>query len=527
MPTFDITAPDGRKFTVTAPDGATQESVLAYAKENMPASPKAEAEDPGALMAGVIGTGRMLDRGWQGVKQAALETAQKIAPSAERQAALDRQQQQQDENTRIYAGLQERRPLTTMAGEVLPLIAALPVVGGIGSAAALGALPGAIEYGSVGERATRAGVGAVGGALGAGAGKLVGRALSPIRALPSETQAAAQAAADRIGVQLRPGEIIGSRPLRWLESSLNDLPFSGGMAQAGEKARREAMNSAAARALGQQAPELTEGVLASARQNIGSTFDTLLANRRIPLDQTFRNEVKAITDSKVLPALRDESVDAVIAPFRNLPNAPVKVTGEWFQQNKTALDAAIRGAYTAGQNGKAQALEGFENALVDAAKRSMTGAERNAFEQAQKQWASLRLLETGKVVEGGNVMPGRLDTALTTRYKAAYKEGKIPGDLTDIGKLAQVYKPLPQSGTAPRAIYSGLAGGAMFANPMAAVAALAAPPAVQKFLQSDAGRRYLTSGLLAVTPELERKLVAGGFGLLGAPMATMGAGLAQ
>lgn len=36
MPQFDITSPDGRKFRVTAPDGATQEEVLAYAQQNMP-----------------------------------------------------------------------------------------------------------------------------------------------------------------------------------------------------------------------------------------------------------------------------------------------------------------------------------------------------------------------------------------------------------------------------------------------------------------------------------------------------------
>lgn len=36
MPDFEITSPDGRKFVVTAPDGATQEQILAYARQNMP-----------------------------------------------------------------------------------------------------------------------------------------------------------------------------------------------------------------------------------------------------------------------------------------------------------------------------------------------------------------------------------------------------------------------------------------------------------------------------------------------------------
>jgi hypothetical protein len=37
---FDITAPDGRKFTVTAPEGATQDQVLAYAQSQFAKMPK-------------------------------------------------------------------------------------------------------------------------------------------------------------------------------------------------------------------------------------------------------------------------------------------------------------------------------------------------------------------------------------------------------------------------------------------------------------------------------------------------------
>ncbi|RVT90714.1 hypothetical protein EOD42_23215 [Rhodovarius crocodyli] len=38
MPDYEITSPDGRRFVVTAPEGATQDQVLAYAQQNMPAT---------------------------------------------------------------------------------------------------------------------------------------------------------------------------------------------------------------------------------------------------------------------------------------------------------------------------------------------------------------------------------------------------------------------------------------------------------------------------------------------------------
>lgn len=44
MPTFDVTSPDGRKFRVNAPEGATQDQIIAYAQANMPAALKSDPE---------------------------------------------------------------------------------------------------------------------------------------------------------------------------------------------------------------------------------------------------------------------------------------------------------------------------------------------------------------------------------------------------------------------------------------------------------------------------------------------------
>lgn len=48
MPTYDITSPDGKTFEVTAPEGATQDQVLAYAKQQFStqAAPQPQAAEP-------------------------------------------------------------------------------------------------------------------------------------------------------------------------------------------------------------------------------------------------------------------------------------------------------------------------------------------------------------------------------------------------------------------------------------------------------------------------------------------------
>jgi len=54
-------------------------------------------------------------------------------------------------------------------------------------------------------------------------------------------------------------------------------------------------------------------------------------------------------------------------------------------------------------------------------------------------------------------------------------------------------------------------------GPQALATTVAAPWLGGKALFSDAGRRYLTRGLMDVSPELERRLMQSGAGLLGLP----------
>ena len=376
----------------------------------------------------------------------------------------------------------------------------------------------AMEMGSPTERLARGGAAYLGNKVGEKVGQAVSRVPQPVR--PSEisqSQRLANEAADRLGVKLSAGEASGNRALRWAESATADLPIASGMATKRATANQRAMNSAVLRQLGQQGDEVTEATLAKARADIGATYKAILDPAKIELDGAFRNEVKAITGSKVMKELRDESVDSMLDQFRNMPAGKVKVSGEWFQQNKTALDAQVRAAYLNGQPGKARALEQFEKALDRAAMRSLSQAERDAYKAAQKQWATLRTLETGKVVEAGNVMPGRLNSAMESRYKGAYKEGKIKGDVADVARLGNVLRGPPQSGTTPRAIYSGLTGGAMFAEPMTAATMLAGPASVQALTTSPLMRKYMEQGLMNVSPEVERLLMltGGRAGLLG------------
>lgn len=492
---------------------ALAQAIKSARAQASPAAPEPAAiEDPGFGRAALIATGRTADRLAKGVKQMGLNVAAPFSESA--RGVLADMATKEAENSRLYGQLQKIRPWATALGEAAPLVAA-PIMGaGAAATAASAAIPGLIEYGTGEEKLARGGAGALGGWVGRGVGNAVARAVKPTQSLTQAQQKALEAA-DRLGVKLTAGEASGNRALRWAEAASSDMPIAAGIASKRISGNDRAIAGAAARAIGQQADELTEGVFSAARADISGKFDSLLKPLQIDLgDKAIQHELNAVTGSKVLKSLRDDGVDGIIAEIKSING---KVSGEWFQQNKTALDAAIRSNYNAGKADVAKALEGVEKALDRAAKKAMGKDGAEAYEAARKQWANLRMLESGKVVEGGRVMPGRLDSAMTNRYKGAYKEGKIGGELADIASLAGTLRGMPQSGTAPRAIYGGMAGGAAMVDPATAAMMVGVPTALQGVAASPLLRNYMTRGLANLTPETEEILrrVGGRAGLLG------------
>lgn len=525
--TVTITFEDGRKHIYNGvPDAATPEDVMARAAKEFQgakvvnidggrgAAPEAaQVDDPGFGQAALIGVGRTADRLAKGVKQMGLNVVAPFSDSAK--GELDRMAQTEAENSRLYQKLQDIRPGATMLGEAAPLVAAPMLGAGAMATAASAALPGLVEYGTGQERLARGAMGAAGGWAGRTAGNMIARAVKPTQALTGAQQGAIEAA-DRLGVKLTAGEASGNRALRWAEAASSDMPIAAGIASRRIAGNDKALAQAAARSIGQRADELSGDVFSAARQEISGKFDALLKPVQIDLgDKAIQHELSAVTGSKVLKSLRDDGVEGIIAEIKSIKGP---VSGEWFQQNKTALDAAIRANYNSGKSDVARALEGVEKALDRAARKSMGEDGAKAYDLARKQWANLRMLETGKVVENGRVMPGRLDSALTSRYKGAYKEGKIGGDLADIAKLAGTLRGMPQSGTAPRAIYGGMAGGVAMAEPTTAAAMIGVPTALQAVAANPMLRNYMTRGLVNLTPEAEAALLRRGarLGLLGA-----------
>lgn len=218
MARYRVQGPDGAIHVFEGPDGATPEQVTAFAAQTFggmkqaPAKPAAPEQDftrdeaPAFLQHPLdaimrspvtIGAGRTFDRVGKGMEQLFYGAKSKlespdmtslVTGKTKSQMALDNLAQRAAEDDRLYKPLQEQHPIATGIGEALPSMA-IPVGGGatLGATAlrlaAAGAIPGALEYGSAGDRAGRAALGATAGVVGGVVvPKVVGAA---VRAVPA------------------------------------------------------------------------------------------------------------------------------------------------------------------------------------------------------------------------------------------------------------------------------------------------------------------------------------------------------
>lgn len=485
-----------------------------------------EVEDPGAIGAGVIGMGRGLDRlaaGARNLTRSAL--GDRITGAIDKlgttlgMADGSQLEAQQKGAQEAYAPLAEKRPVATTIGEMVPAAAMTATAGGPLAMIAASALPGLIEYGTPEERLQRGAMGLAGGAVGAGAGKLASRILQPTRNAATRAPDAALAAAERIGYRPTAGQTTGSKALQMLEQQAAKNPISSGIAQKFGAGNQSAINRAAARAIGETSGALDEDVMQAAAQRLGGQFEGAFAGKEIPVSNSFKSFATALQKSSTKAG---EFADPAVLSIADRAAAVAErgtITGEEYQAMRSALSAVKRQA-AAGNNGPLKhSAQGIIKALDDAAEKVIPKDEMAAFQKARAQYAAMKTLEKRGAIKGGNVDPAIVRNALQSGDRSAFARGNIPGELADIARIGNAFRPLPDSGTAGNLVSQLLlTGGAGLAGPGALATSLLAPLAGGKALFSDAGRKYLSSGLMNVSPELERLLTGAGAvpgGLLG------------
>ena len=356
--------------------------------------------------------------------------------------------------------------------------------------------------------------GAVGGGL---VPSVVKRAISPITNSP-EREALAQTLMNE-GVDLTAGQRTGGNMMRYAESELG-----GGTAARMMDTQGEQFTAAALRRAGVDANRATPEVIDGAFNRIGQQFDNLAAHNTLLPDQqmisdlrgTIREYGQMVPESARAPIVENLTNDIV-----DTIRANGRIPGDSYQSLTSRIARAARGTKDPELGA---ALRGIRETLDDAMERSIQAtnpADAGAWQQARNQYRNMLVIEkaatgAGENAAAGIISPSALRNATVNQGRRAYARGQ--GDFADLARAGEgIMKPLPQSGTAPRAAVrgafstmggiAGAASGAGIPGGVAgALAGAAIPPIVGRAILSGPGRAYLgnqaASGLAASDPRI-------------------------
>lgn len=516
MAKYQITAPDGQTYEIQAPDDASEKDVLSYAQKQLLRNPRALDHErnlysPTMGMSGleraVAAYGSAAPLAWQGIKQ--------LGGSAS--------QTEVDETAALNKPLMETPggkvgSLLGNAALMAPVFAAPGANTMLGSAMAGGAL-GATQPVPTGDsRADNVALGALGGLAGQAGGQIMGRLARPVQSqLNPEMGALARKAAD-YGIELTPAQQTGSKPLKIIESVLEDLPFTADRAAKGKQAQREQFSRAVLSTVGEDSTLATPEVLNAARERIGSEFKRLTQESKIKFGDDFLDtlaKVEGDTTSFSSPSIKNAVDKALELASKG------EISGKEYQKVRTVLGKASNDAFKGNNSELGQALKQIKSALDDAADKSIADADKEAWRLARKQWQNLKVIEkaaapTSADAVAGNVSPAKLAQALMQADKQGYTYGTRGDALSDLARIGQgfVKDQIPDSGTSGRTYWRSV-----IENPLRLIpgaAGIGSVP-IQRLLNSELGRKYFTEGLLTV-PQPVGALGRAGASGLGAPL---------
>jgi hypothetical protein len=535
MPDFELTLPDGTRVGGTAPEGVTQEQIIA-------AYQKQYAQQKDDYMR-LLGQGAK--KGIMGFLASGAGSEPQMPGETEEQfgarSALPGQVEQQYPRPkslggRMIMGAAEgaANPANLLLGPAAPLA----VGGRIAAGAAGGAgaeLAGALTKdnpvarligGAAGATIPRAAVGA--------AGRIAGAVAPRADALPASVPPARAAAIQQLrqqGIEPTAADVLGRSYVRQLERQ-GDRVFGGDSYRRIKTEVAEQYTQAASRSIGEDAPRLTPDVIRRARIRIGRVFERVANNLPIRRDRALGDELVAIerqvfdfghTDevhrriSALINHINNNFIDSV---RRGRPYA--QMDGRTYQAITThgaELQRAIDGvdtniAYFAGR---------IRSALDDAMERSVTKAVNDAqsfgrpggpaqirarelqqnlqdLRQAREQWYNMRVLSQavagpGEQAAQGLVLPERLRSAMTSGIdnKLSWaSERSSLGNLAAAG--AAVLEPYRPSGWEGWAVAHGIATGfgLLTGGPTGAVVAgTLGPGTIGRLANSDVAQNFL------------------------------------
>jgi len=495
MPTFEFTSPEGKKYSVDGPDGATKEQAFQILQSQIGGNTIAKTIENDAISTGAKNFTKdmsFLEKFNAGAGKAFNDIGQGVG---QRMGLVSNEDVK--ETRRLDAPLMKTGAAKAgnIGGNVALLAPAalLPGAATVPGAAIVGGIVGALQpSASTGEAFLNTGMGAAGGAGGQWlANKAAGTAAfqeanNLTKAMQGSQKALAGKEAVRAGYVIPPEDLGGGMATKILSGAGGKIKT----AQVASERNQAVTNNLAKRALGiaEDAP-LSGKALAAIRAEAGKAYDVVKGSGTVAADKTY---VKALDDiasqfttaSRDFPgAVKSEIPDLVTALKRPSFSADGAV------EMTKILRAEADAAFAKGDKGEGKAIKEAADVIEGMLERHLTASGMpdalKAFQDARKTIA-----QTYTVRKALNGATG--DVSAKVLATLAEKGKPLSGGLETIAQANQAFPKATQMlKEAPKTLSPLDVAWAAMNGPVMGAASLGARPAARAALLSGPMQRNM------------------------------------
>jgi hypothetical protein len=266
-----------------------------------------------------------------------------------------------------------------------------------------------------------------------------------------------------LGFKTTPAQETGSRSLLQMEARLESSPFTSGPFNTIKAENQQVLNRATAQAIGVNADELSNPVLAQAQRQISDVYKRVATPEARKLDQmTIFNGIDLIDNAFEGLTTQPLKSNIFVKQLQDLA-AKGQASGEQLQALSSKIGRRAKNEMTtaSGDRELGNALFQIKEMVDDALASGLSKAEQEAFAQARNNYRNLMTIRTASGVvnpSSGNVSGLNLASALTRKDPQGFVFGQNQTPMYEAARFAQAFRPIVgDSGTATRSMeYSPL-----------------------------------------------------------------------
>jgi hypothetical protein len=259
-----------------------------------------------------------------------------------------------------------------------------------------------------------------------------------------------------MGFRTTPGQETGSRSLQQMEARLESNPMTSGAFNTIKDTNQKVLNRATAQAIGVDAAELSNPVLATAQRQISAVYNKAASPTVQKLDQMYvMNGIDLIDSAAEGLTTQPLRTNIFVKQLQDLA-LKGEATGNQLTTLSSKIGKRAKNEMTTanGDRELGQALFQIKEIVDDQLMAGMSAADQAAFQAARANYRNLMTVRTTSGVinpSSGNVSGLNLASALTRKDPRGFMEGSNTTPMYEAARFAQAFRPIVgDSGTATR-----------------------------------------------------------------------------